>query len=232
MIVSHEHRFIFLKVRKTAGTSIEVALSRIAGDDAIVTPILEDEPSHQPRNYAALEQGEGPLATELRRLLRQATPDAALARSVPYYNHMPARLLRVKLGEEIWESYFKFCFERNPWDKVASMYGWSSRGLASPPPFEDWVFSSSRVFSDWPIYTLDEACAVDAVGRYETLTEDFAALLRRIGLSSDGFELPKLKSGFRREVRYSPECAEHVGRIYRREIEMLNYECPLRLQAG
>ena len=31
MIVSHEHKFIFLKTKKTAGTSIELALSELCG---------------------------------------------------------------------------------------------------------------------------------------------------------------------------------------------------------
>ncbi|MEL6382956.1 MAG: chondroitin 4-O-sulfotransferase, partial [Cyanobacteria bacterium J06626_18] len=31
MIISHEYKFIFLKTRKTAGTSIEIALSKFCG---------------------------------------------------------------------------------------------------------------------------------------------------------------------------------------------------------
>lgn len=38
MIISHEHRFIFLRTAKTASTSIETALSRICGDRDILTP--------------------------------------------------------------------------------------------------------------------------------------------------------------------------------------------------
>ena len=37
VIVSHEHEFVFLKTRKTAGTSIEVALARMIEPGAIVT---------------------------------------------------------------------------------------------------------------------------------------------------------------------------------------------------
>jgi hypothetical protein len=38
MIVSHRHRFVFVTTRKTAGSSIEAALSPLAGPDAVVTP--------------------------------------------------------------------------------------------------------------------------------------------------------------------------------------------------
>lgn len=38
MIISHQHRFIFVKTLKTAGTSIEVFLSGLCGRDDVVTP--------------------------------------------------------------------------------------------------------------------------------------------------------------------------------------------------
>jgi hypothetical protein len=39
MIISHEHKFIFVKTRKTAGTSIEIALSKFCGPDDVICPI-------------------------------------------------------------------------------------------------------------------------------------------------------------------------------------------------
>ncbi len=41
--------------------------------------------------------------------------------------HMPAREIKQRIGDEIWNSYFSFCMERNPWDKVTSNY-WYKRG--------------------------------------------------------------------------------------------------------
>ena len=44
VIASHQHRFIFLKTRKTAGTSVEIALSKVCGPDDVITEISpEDE---------------------------------------------------------------------------------------------------------------------------------------------------------------------------------------------
>ena len=56
MIVSHKHRFIFLKTKKTAGTSIELALSALCDGDDIITPLAqaEDEPLRRglaPQNW-------------------------------------------------------------------------------------------------------------------------------------------------------------------------------------
>ena len=37
MIISHKHKFIFLKTIKTAGTSIQAALEEHCGKDDIIT---------------------------------------------------------------------------------------------------------------------------------------------------------------------------------------------------
>jgi len=77
MIISHKYQFIFLKTAKTAGTSIEIALSRFCGQDDIITPVsVEDELKRQaaggvaPQNYLVspcaiprLNGGKNSLAT-------------------------------------------------------------------------------------------------------------------------------------------------------------------------
>ena len=46
MIVSHKHKFIFIKTNKTAGTSVEIALSNSAVDEDIITRISPDRRIH------------------------------------------------------------------------------------------------------------------------------------------------------------------------------------------
>jgi len=35
---------------------------------------------------------------------------------------MPAFEIKNRVPAEVWNSYFKFCVERNPWDKVLSHF--------------------------------------------------------------------------------------------------------------
>lgn len=51
MILSHKHKFIFIKTVKTAGTSIEVDLNQIFGRTDIATPISPHIEEHKPQNF-------------------------------------------------------------------------------------------------------------------------------------------------------------------------------------
>lgn len=101
MIVSHKYRFIFIKTHKVAGTSIEFALTRFAGEDGIVTPfsVRIDERERSgfgvARNY---KTGAG-----------------------EYRAHIAAEEVRNLLGRETFGRYFKFSVERNPYDKYRSI---------------------------------------------------------------------------------------------------------------
>lgn len=237
MVVSHEHRFIFLKTRKTAGTSVEVFLSGIAGEDAIVTPVEPPEPGHRPRNYRgpwhynflpAMRADPGLPEAFLR------NPRGRLGLYRHYWNHAPAWLARAKLGEELWDGYFKFCFERNPWDKFVSLYWWATHELAQRPTLEEFVSSPRGLgSSDWPLYTLDGEIAVDAVGRYERLEDDLRSLLGRLGLTAE-VELPRAKSNHRGRddsALLSRQGAERIGELFRHEVEAFGYKCPAELLA-
>ena len=204
MIVSHEHRFIFLKTRKTAGTSVEIALSRICGPQDIITPITETDEQlrkaqggRPPQHYTA-----PPLEMEGR-------------------PHLPASAVRRIVGTDVWESYFKFTIERNPWDAVVSLYYWRIRDNLTPVSFEDFVNSDD--VPRWAdknarIYRLQGKVVVDELCRFESLNRDLDGIWSSLGLPGAP-ELPRAKGEHRpREARYptmyTPATAQRVGDIF------------------
>ncbi|WP_287528030.1 sulfotransferase family 2 domain-containing protein [Okeania sp. SIO2C2] len=107
MIISHKYKFIFLKTKKTSGTSVKISLSRFCGDDDVITPMsLEDEAirkllGKRPQNYLDF--------------------DAQGNEYKKYFNQITAKEIQSVIEPSIWDSYYKFCFERNPFDRAISL---------------------------------------------------------------------------------------------------------------
>lgn len=229
MIVSHKHKFIFLKTRKTAGTSVEVILSRFCGPDDIITPISDkDETLRGSENGPRNDQGRfNPLpelavpGTDISRTIRDAW------RGRKFFNHMTAAQARNRLPREVWDSYFKFCFERNPWDKTLSSFHWQNRNRVPPRTLPEFL-ACKDYKSDLPVYTIGGELAVDFVGRYETLQDDLNKVAAKLGLEGD-LELPRAKGGYRKDARhyrdvFTEEQRAIVASKYAREIELFGYE--------
>jgi hypothetical protein len=233
VIVSFEHEFVFLKVPKTAGTSVELFLDPIAGADAIVTRITPPEPGNHARNTAA-------TPGVVSRTLWSARGDrAALGRIVStlsrrdalFYNHMPASLVRERLGPRRWNRMYRFCFDRNPWDKSISRYFWRTRRLDPRQPFDEWAIVPGNLPNAHRIYTIDDELAVDTVGRYENLREELAAVLTKLGIDTP-VELPRAKSAVRPAHDTTPigERAEAAIRAaFGWEIEHFGWERPAHI---
>ena len=236
MIVSHDHRFIFVKTRKTAGTSIEVVLSGLAGADAIVTPVQPPEPGHEPRNWRRVFNPVPELWDRYRRQepSLEARPASAtlvdLRRRWAFRNHLPASLIRARLGGKAWDQYYTFCFERNPWDKVVSWFFYTTRNEPDPPPFERWALQAALP-SDWNRYTLGGRPAVDFVGRFESLDDDLRRAMQHVGLLSIP-DLPRAK-GARRDPRAETPITgavdARIREVFAREIEHFGYSRPAAL---
>jgi hypothetical protein len=226
MILSHEHRFIFIKTQKTAGTSMELALSRCSGPRDVITPVARTDERLRRRTGGRGPQGHlDPLAA-------YAPADwAALLfagrRRLRYYNHMPAARVRELAGEEVWNSYFKFCFERNPWDKVISAYAFRTRRIRRRSLGQFILDGEFRDFVDFDLYSLGGEVAVDFVGRYENLQEDWARICRHLRLPG-AVDLASAKSGFRTDRRpyqeqLGPAEAQAIASAFHREIARFGY---------
>lgn len=218
MIVSHKHRFIFIKTRKTAGTSIEISLSRYCGESDILTPItLSDEPLRgvhgcAAQNYLCPSDGtdRSVLGRPARRGLLKAVSQVELTRAgtVPrrlrsilsnyrgarslhghhYYNHMSSREAIERLGPDVWNSYYRFCFDRDPLTKVVSDFLYRGRYRS----LDDYL-TNCPLPTDYDRYHVVGVQSVNFVGRFESLVEDLTKALEIVGIAFDGW-LPHAKA--------------------------------------
>ena len=226
MIVSHKYKFIFLKTRKTAGTSLEIGLSRFCGSGDIITPITKEDEllrmqmgNPGPQNYTVpfkrYRMGDWKKLVFRRRRLY-------------FFNHMRAVGVRRYLGPDVWNTYFKFSFERNPFDRAVSLYHWKTRKESQPPVMEDYLASvSANVLSNWQVYTIADEIAVDFLGRYEYLNDDIAEIERRIGLP-EKVVLPRAKGDCRKDRRHysvvlNDRARAHIERTCHHELTTLGY---------
>lgn len=227
MIISHEHRFIFVKTHKTAGSSLEVALAGECGAGDIVSHMEDNIASGVPRNYGPTS-GLGSAYRRwkpVRKLVNRHSP----LLGAYYYEHMPAWRIRDLVGSEIWASYFTFCFERNSWDKVVSYYLWKRFGQErSMPSFSDYVkHKAHRLPVDSQIYCDDSGVLVDRIYEFRDLSAALGDLRERLGLELPE-PLPREKTAVapdRKPYReyYDDDTQRRVAELFSREIALMDY---------
>lgn len=206
MIVNHKHKFIFLKVSKAAGSSVEAFLRQFCQAGDIVTPLSRQEE----RTVRSL--GFCP-PTGYKKILRSASAmdriKVALGqkraiKKCCVYAHSSAADVKEYVGDEIWNSYFKFCILRHPIDRVLSQYFWISARKGwddSVSNFDNRFdeFHTSKYFEtlknkNYGIITLDDKIAVDYVVDFHSLEKSISHVLEHLNISHGKVELPRFKS--------------------------------------
>jgi hypothetical protein len=227
MIISHKHKFIYIKNRKTAGTSIEISLSKICGPDDIITPITTDDEEARrslgiptPQNYTKPKK-------EWSRQERWAHFRTG-KKPKRFYNHIPCQEVVRFVDKEIWNSYFKFTTERNPFDKVVSFYFWR-KADEKYDRIADWIVDGGLVdMRSYDLYSIAKMPAVDRIYRYEDFDFFEKDLTEKLQLD-EPFKMVKYKAkSTSRKVRnyrdiLDEKAVKLIKIAFAREIELLNY---------
>ena len=106
MPIFHDYKAILVHIPKTAGSSME----SIMGLDVL-------EAKANVRLGKKWLFGHGGIA-------KYGSP----------YQHLTLRQIKQEVDKEIYKEYFKFCFVRNPWDRLVSEFFWAhqhSAGITS-----------------------------------------------------------------------------------------------------
>jgi hypothetical protein len=154
---------------------------------------------------------------------------------------------QVLLRKDEFDSYFKFAFVRNPWDRAVSAYAFLREGGYGAKDREFWDDTVSRYSSfddfvcQWmtPVNIFSNALFVpqyvficdprarpqlDFVGRFENLAHDFEFVARKLGIEPS-LSRKNVTSGRKSDFReyYTRASREMIARLYDRDVQLLNY---------
>jgi len=205
MIVSHQQRYIFVAMPKTGTHSVRQALREHLGPDDIEQVGLFVNKRFPFDDLAQIRHG-----------------------------HLSVRQVRPYLGDEVCDTYFKFSFVRNPFDRFVSYCSFMTRQYGA---FERDPQGTMRkiLFELKPLdhvhfqpqYTLLSNDAgeleMDFIGRVERMQADYEAICARIGIPARA--LDKVNSSKRGDYRqyYDQALIDGVTELYRRDLELFEY---------
>lgn len=221
MIICHPLKLIFLKTKKTAGTSFEIALSSFCGPECVITPIsVEDEDLRHRLGYRSAQNYSQPT-----------WPDGTQS-SGAFFNHMTSCEARRLVPEDIWTTYRKVTIVRDPFDAIISRYHWEG-GNKTGLDFGQFVDSFRSMLSENSVIApASGAYAMDSYLRFEDLEGSIKAL--DIEALWDRFHQIQAKSKHRPRqgtqpeelYRKFPEAARIVAKECEPELRTFGYTTP------
>ena len=201
MLVSHSHKFIYMKVGKTASSSIQSYFEQYCQDGII-----------------------------------------GLSSNKEWLDMMPALTVKEKVGDDVWNSYYKFCSIRDPYDKAISAFYWMKHEANLPiyhiederKEFEEYILHRVVVspHRDFKSYIIDDSFCLDDVIRYETLSADMLRVCNILDIPWNPDIFPNLKTGIRPanisiSDLYTADTIEVIATTFAFDIEYFNYKYKL-----
>ena len=206
MIISHQHRFVFVAVPKTGTHSVRQALREHLSADDLEQVGLFVNKRFPMQELAAIRHG-----------------------------HLSLRQVRPHLGEDAFARYFKFAFVRNPFDRFVSYCAFMTRdngAFAAHPrqvmhellfkvrPLDHILFQPQHAL----LVGDDGELLADEVGRVEKMQDSYDRMCARIGIPSralDKVNSTSPRGDYRRY--YDDKLTEGVAELYRRDLELFGY---------
>lgn len=205
MIVSHQHKYIFFAVPKTATHAIREALRQSKSGDDWEQQMLFGQ---------------------------QVSPIASIAKLE--HGHITAKEIQAVLEPIQWSSYFKFAFVRNPFDRFVSACAFLNRGnpqFKQRP--NEWmkVALTKAQFrrrllirsQSEQLMGADSKLAMDFVGRYESLQSSLDDISERLLLPKVVLDVRNRSEHRQYREYYDEALKEEVTRLYHQDMVAFGY---------
>lgn len=215
MLLSNQHRFLFVHVAKTGGTSIRAALQPLRWKDPYFYPQL--------------------ICSRLSSMTGHRI-------GAKFPRHAKIIAAKEMLPQELFDQLFKFAIVRNPWDLQVSSYHHIRRErphlmthinnfeqfihwkLDPERPYQFHIDTSIEQQSDYLI-DLHGKLLTDFIGRYENLLDDFNSICGHIGIKPPALPHRRKATDRDKDYRsyYTDALAAKVAAHFQQDIELLGY---------
>lgn len=210
-LVSHKHQFVFLKTRKTGGTSFEMLLEPYcapAGHEVVhhTSGRMSREGivgvRISPGRFATLREAAEMPATLV-------SGEDGMPDTIEWLSHTPAERVQRAIGSR-WDSYVRITSVRNPFTRAVSYFfhemdignlPWTTDIGDARPAFREFVHSS-RFRDDTDITHIDGELVVHDAFRLEHRAQDVARIGERLGLPLDSGDLLHMKNVGKQRVDF------------------------------
>lgn len=217
VLVSHKYKFIYIKNRKVAGSSVESFFGKYCVDPKYNYKYVDDIPGKNSKFGILGTRKDDKSNWKMQRWFDNG--------------HVEAKMIRKKLGFNRFNSYIKFCVVRNPYDKMVSLYFYnkSRKKISSNMTFKQFVKSGKKC-NNFRVHSIRNISTCKYFIRYETLQDDVKKMCKILKIKKfDIDNLPSHKNNTNRDSKsYRNYYDEETKRIVRlghgKEFSLFGYK--------
>jgi hypothetical protein len=137
--------------------------------------------------------------------------------------------VKQRVPVDVWNGYFKFCVERNPWDKVLSHYHMHAAREGGGLSLDEYLVRGRFPINDFRYMDRSRSkIIVDQVVRYENLLVELDEVFAQLNIPFDGTLGIAAKSEYRANRRpyqeaFNDQQRRIVEKAFTREIALHGY---------
>ena len=215
--INHDMKAIFIHVHKTGGTYLSYMLNKYYGF----------------KNYYIRRPDHDQFCFNKKKTTKYINYENRVHGVLMYYKTSPYINKKMNMTPQKWDTYYKFCFIRNPYDKIISAWNHVNRYNI---PFGNYLnlkdtcndVEYMHLFMPQIRNIINERGLINInfIGKFENLEEDFQTVLKNIGFKNIIHEVAK-KMNVRPHEHYTKyynqELLERVNILLKEDFDGFDY---------
>ena len=219
--INHDKKVVFFHIMKNCGIFIRENLQKYYGFENFLC--LRDDHIEFSKTDISLNKNK----------------QLSFCSNVGIYNYYTSSILisdMMDMDENLWKSYYKFCFCRNPYDRVVSAYNYIMETEKLNIDFEIYLNMKNivseneyaHVFLSQKSHVIDNngIPVMNFIGRFENFENDFKLILSNIGFTEI---IHNSKPKNKREhnyykTYYNENVLKIVNELFKEDFDYFNYK--------